>query len=187
MKRQELAHILRAACNIAGDCDVLVIGSQSILGAFDEDDLPPAATASMEADIAFLDDPERIKADYVEGAIGEMSAFHRSYGVYAEGVHVSTAAYLPRGWRGRLISWQLRASEPADPRFLDPHDLAVAKLGAAREKDLDFVDALIAAGLLDVAILCERCALLPDEHAVVRGRIDCFLERYAGSGFVAVQ
>lgn len=50
MKRQELAHILRAACAIAGDHDVLVIGSQSILGTFDEDDLPAPATASIEAD-----------------------------------------------------------------------------------------------------------------------------------------
>ena len=75
MKRQELAHILRAACDIAGDQEVLVLGSQSILGAYDEDDLPPAATASLEADIAFLDDPKRIKADEVEGAISEMSPF----------------------------------------------------------------------------------------------------------------
>ncbi|MBP2383087.1 hypothetical protein JOF43_003076 [Brachybacterium sacelli] len=45
MKRQELAHILRAACDITGDKDILVIGSQSILGIFDEDELPPLATA----------------------------------------------------------------------------------------------------------------------------------------------
>lgn len=44
MKRQELAHILRAACDVAGDPDVLIIGSQSILGGFDGD-LPPARLA----------------------------------------------------------------------------------------------------------------------------------------------
>jgi len=122
MKRQELAHILRAACTIAGHHDVLVIGSQSILGTFDEDELPAPATASMEADITFLSDPDRAKADEVEGAIGEMSSFHQMYGVYAEGVHVETATYLPTGWQDRLISWPLRSSEPADPRFLEPHD-----------------------------------------------------------------
>lgn len=138
MKREELAHLLRAACDIAGDREVLVIGSQSILGAYDEDDLPSAATASMEADIAFLDDPDRAKADEVEGAIGELSTFHQTHGYYAEGVHVETARYLPHGWRTRLISWPLRASEPAEPRFLEPHDLAIAKLGAARDKDRAF-------------------------------------------------
>lgn len=178
MKRQELAHILRAACAIAGDHDVLVIGSQSILGTFDEDDLPAPATASMEADIAFLSDPDRAKADEVEGAIGEMSSFHHMYGVYAEGVHVETATYLPSGWRDRLISWPLRSSEPADPRFLEPHDLAIAKLGASREKDRVFVEALISARLLTVSVLQERCALLPDEHAVVRARISSLLASY---------
>lgn len=178
MKRQELAHILRAACAIAGDHDVLVIGSQSILGTFDEDDLPAPATASIEADIAFLSDPDRAKADDVEGAIGEMSSFHHMYGVYAEGVHVETATYLPSGWRDRLISWSLRSSEPADPRFLEPHDLAIAKLGASREKDRVFVEALISARLLNVSVLQERCALLPDEHTVVRARISSLLASY---------
>ncbi|WP_211309050.1 hypothetical protein [Citricoccus muralis] len=42
MNRQQLAHILRSACTIVGDKDVLVIGSQSILGSYDEDDLPAA-------------------------------------------------------------------------------------------------------------------------------------------------
>lgn len=73
----------------------LVIGSQSILGTYDEDELPAAATASIEADIGFLDDPDRAKADDVEAVIGEMSQFHQANGVYAEGVHVDTATYLP--------------------------------------------------------------------------------------------
>lgn len=175
MNRQQLAHILRAACDITGDRDVLVIGSQSILGTYDEDDLPPAATASMEVDIAFLDDPDRSKADDVEGAIGEMSSFHQHNGVYAEGVHIETALYLPPGWRDRLISWSLQSSEPADPHFLDPHDLAISKLGAAREKDLSFVDALIRNGLLKVEILRERASLLPEEHDLVRRTISSFL------------
>lgn len=46
-----------------------MIGSQSILGSYDEDELPAEATASIEADIAFLDDPDRGKADQVEGII----------------------------------------------------------------------------------------------------------------------
>jgi hypothetical protein len=70
MTREQLEHILRAASAIAGEPDVLVIGSQSMLGSFTEDDLPPEATTSMEADIAFFDDPADAKADQVDGAIG---------------------------------------------------------------------------------------------------------------------
>lgn len=83
MTRQQLAHLLRRACAVVGDVDVLVLGSQSILGSFDENELPPQATASQEADIAFVNDPARDKADHVDVAIGEMSDFHRSNGVYA--------------------------------------------------------------------------------------------------------
>lgn len=67
MNRTQLAHVLRSASRIAGDVDVLVVGSQAILGSCAEDDLAAAATASMEADVAFLDDGDRAKADEVEG------------------------------------------------------------------------------------------------------------------------
>ena len=73
-------HILRAASTIAGDPDVLVIGSQSVLGSFADADLPLEATSSMEADIAFFDDLADAKADQVDGAIGELSAFHETFG-----------------------------------------------------------------------------------------------------------
>jgi len=37
MDRQQLAHLLRAASKIADDPDIVVFGSQSILGSYDED------------------------------------------------------------------------------------------------------------------------------------------------------
>jgi hypothetical protein len=48
LNRLELAHLLRAACTITGDRDVLVLGSQSILGSFEVSELPergPSRTA----------------------------------------------------------------------------------------------------------------------------------------------
>lgn len=181
MTRQQLAHLLRRACAVVGDVDVLVLGSQSILGSFDENELPPQATASQEADIAFVNDPARDKADHVDVAIGEMSDFHRSNGVYAEGVHIDTAI-LPNGWRNRLVSWTVESSRPAKPRFLEPHDLAVAKLAAGREKDKAFVAALIRSGLLDVGVIQARVLLLPEETDPRIGqRIAAWLNYY-GAG-----
>lgn len=178
MTRQQLAHLLRSACNIAHDADVLVLGSQSILGSFDEEDLPPEATASQEADIAFLDDPGSNKADEVEGVIGEMSTFHEENGIYAEGVHIDVAT-LPEGWKDRLVRWELQSSKPAKPRFLDPHDLAVSKLAAGRPKDLDFVLALIRGGFLDAALIRERTSRLPAETDPRIGeRIEAWLDYY---------
>lgn len=160
MKRSELAHILRAACSIADDPDILVIGSQSILGSFTEDELPLDATVSIEADIAFFDDPAERKSDLIDGAIGEASQFHESFGVYGQGVGLSTAT-LPEGWRDRLVPFDASDALPGQPRCLERHDLVVTKLVAGREKDYRFARALLKAGLVDPDVLCARAELLP--------------------------
>lgn len=161
MNRSQLAHVLRSASRIARDSDVLVVGSQAILGFRDEDDLPAAATASMEADIAFLDDVDRAKADEVEGGIGEFSLFHEEFGYYAEGIHIDTVA-LPAGWQERLIWPDLPDAEPAHAAFLEPHDLVASKLAAGRPKDLVFALALVHADLIDVDVLLDRIYAMPD-------------------------
>ncbi|WP_216654421.1 DUF6036 family nucleotidyltransferase [Nocardioides sp. zg-DK7169] len=169
------------------DPDVLVLGSQSILGTFDEDDLPAEATASLEADVAFLNDPDRDKADRVEGTIGELSPFHDTNGYYAEGIHVSTAV-LPRGWRDRLVGWGLVSSAPARPHFLDPHDLAVSKMVRLSEKDRLFVGALIEARMLDVQRLRERAEMLDEKYEKHRIRIHGYLDFYdRGAGRPGVE
>lgn len=60
MRRDQLEHAIRTACQIIGHDAVVVIGSQSILGSFTEEELPAEATMSMEIDILPLaaDDKE---------------------------------------------------------------------------------------------------------------------------------
>lgn len=150
MNRDQLAEVLRAASVLADEAPV-VMGSQAILGTYEEDLLPPAATMSMEADVAFLNDPDRSKADRVTGAIGEESNFHQLRGYYAEGIHIETAT-LPEGWRERLIAQSIPAGANGPgtvARFLERHDLVVAKLAAFREKDVRFVSELVKAKLVD--------------------------------------
>ncbi|MGH8991543.1 MAG: TOTE conflict system archaeo-eukaryotic primase domain-containing protein, partial [Acidimicrobiia bacterium] len=102
MTREQLAHLLRAASRIAGRREVIVVGSQAILGSFDDTTLPAEAIGSVEADLCFFDDTDDILADGVDGAIGEASAFHATFGYYAQGVSVTTAV-LPPGWEQRLF------------------------------------------------------------------------------------
>ena len=102
MTREQLAHVLRTVAKIANDPDVLVIGSQSILGSYPEDELPPEATGSMEVDTAFLADPEDVKSDTVDVNIGEFSEFHHEFGYYSQGVSVRTGVF-PAGWAERLV------------------------------------------------------------------------------------
>ena len=64
MTRSELEHIIRAAGAIARDREIVVIGSQAVLGQYP--DAPAALLASMEADVSPLNHPER--ADKIDGA-----------------------------------------------------------------------------------------------------------------------
>jgi hypothetical protein len=169
MRREQLEHVLRAASQIADDPEVLVIGSQSVLGAIPEDRLPAAATASIEVDVAFFDDPDDRKADQVDGAIGELSAFHETFGYYAQGVSISTAV-LPVGWRDRLVPVQTASTSPGRGLLLDPHDCVVSKLVAGREKDYVFAAALIEVRLVDPAVIAERIETV-EVSAALRQRL----------------
>jgi hypothetical protein len=51
MRRDQLEHAIRTACQIIGEPAVIIVGSQSILGTFREDQLPADATMSAEIDI----------------------------------------------------------------------------------------------------------------------------------------
>jgi hypothetical protein len=164
--REQLAHVLRAASTIASERDVLVIGSQSLLASFDETELPYEATASMEADVAFFDDPGDTKADRVDGAIGELSDFHETFGYYAQGVSVTTAV-LPDGWRDRVISFEGASTTPGRGLCLDPHDCVLSKLVAGREKDLAFSSALVRSQLISLDILAEGLSTVPADPIVL--------------------
>lgn len=171
MKKSQLAHILRAACSITGDPHILVIGSQSILGSFSEDELPSDATRSIEVDLAFLDDSDESKSDLVDGGIGEESEFHETFGVYGQGVGISTAV-LPTGWQERLVAFDDPEAPPSEALCLDPHDLVVSKLVAGREKDYEFARALLEAGLVRANVLRARAELLSEIPGIKRRVID---------------
>jgi hypothetical protein len=176
MTRDELAHILRSASRIVGEQDIVVIGSQSILGSFTDSELPDPAIASIEADLAFLDDPDHTKADKVDGAIGEDSQFHATFGYYGQGVSVTTAV-LPAGWRDRVVVFDNADTRPGRGLCLDPHDLVVSKLAAGREKDFEFAAALLLAGLIDADVLSERAEIL-DTVPAVRRRVVTWIKAF---------
>jgi hypothetical protein len=112
MRRHQLEHVLHAAFEITGDPNVLVVGSQAILGDIPEHLLPAEAVESREVDVAFFNDPGGHKANLVDGAIGEMSPFDNLHGYYAQGVDTSTAT-LPDGWWNRLVVLDTPNTRPA--------------------------------------------------------------------------
>ena len=72
MTQTQLEHVIRAAATIAGDSEIIVIGSQAILGRYP--DAPPERVVSADVDLYPRHHPER--ADLIEGSIGELSPFH---------------------------------------------------------------------------------------------------------------
>lgn len=133
MNRIQLEHIIRAASQISGDREIVVIGSQAIHA--QDVKLPPIAFQSAEADVYPRNHPER--ADDIDGAIGELSPFHGTHGYYAHGVSPKTAI-LPAGWEQRLIRVASPNTAGATGLCLDVHDLVLSKYAAGREKDREF-------------------------------------------------
>ena len=172
MRRSQLEHAIRTACQIIGKPAVIVVGSQSILGTFGEDQLPAEATMSAEIDILPIadnnDETARL-ADIIEGVAGELSSFEELHGFSIDGVDLNTSA-LPVGWRDRLVRVQNAntAAPDGEPQYtgwcLDKEDLCVAKLCAFREKDQNFVAALVRSALVDRKTILTRLSAVDERY-----------------------
>ena len=151
MTRAQLEHVIRAAGTIADDDDVVVIGSQSILGEFPS--APAELLVSNEADVYPRARPDR--SELIDASIGEGSPFQREFGYYAHGVDETTAV-LPDGWYERLILVTGENTRFVRGWCLEVHDLAIAKYSAGREKDLEFTAALARHEMVSREVLYRR-------------------------------
>ena len=167
MNRRQLEHVIRAAATIAGDTEIVVIGSQAILGRHPE--APAELLVSADVGVYPRNHPER--ADLVEGSIGELSPFHETYGYYAQAVGAETAV-LPDGWESRLVPVPTAAGTGL---CLEPHDLVISKYVAGREKDREYVRSVVRHRLVDRETLLERLSSTPMEDTI-RGRVAALIE-----------
>jgi len=157
MTRQQLEHVVRAAGAITDERKILVLGSQSILGAFPHP--PDSLTVSREADVCPVNDPA--KADLISGAIGEVSQFDSTFGYYAHGLP-PTACPLPQGWEQRLVPFHNANTRGVTALCLAPLDLASSKLVAGRDKDKEFVAEMLRHQLIEEQSLKERIVLFEE-------------------------
>jgi hypothetical protein len=96
MTRSELEHIIRAAAGITGATEIVVIGSQAMLGQFPN--APADLLVSIEADVFTFRSPD--DADLIDGSIGEGSPFHQTFGYSARLPRPPTTP-RPRSTRAR--------------------------------------------------------------------------------------
>lgn len=114
MRRQQLEHAIRTACQVIQHSEVIVVGSQAILGTYDESQLPAAATMSIEVDILPIADTNAETArlaDLIEGVAGEFSSFEELHGFSIDGVDLETAVCRKDG----VTAWS-RSRTPIQPR-----------------------------------------------------------------------
>ena len=169
MQRSELEHLIRASGEIAGDDEIIIIGSQAILGQFPN--APVRLLMSMEADIYPKNNPD--EADKVDGAIGEGSSFHELHGYYAQGVGERTAV-LPKDWETRLVPVNNENTNGVTGYCLEVHDLAISKIVAGRPKDLEFVQELVRHNMIHKKTMVRRLGqtdLRKSIRSIIRTRI----------------
>ncbi len=174
MQRSELEHIIHDSGAIGDDDEIVIIGSQAILGQFP--DAPVQLLVSMEADIFPKSDPG--KADLVDGAIGAGSSFHELHGYYAQGVGENTAT-LPNDWQSRLIAVNNENTNGVTGYCLEVHDLAISKMIAMRPKDLEFVQELVRHDMIEKKTMLQRLKQTDIEESTrrtTRGRIKSIFE-----------
>jgi hypothetical protein len=176
VRRAELEHAIRAATEIIAEDEVVVIGSQAILGTLTEDELPVEATQSVEVDMVPLGgDDAGALATKLDAFLGEWSGFHQRFGYYVQGVGMNTAV-LPDGWQDRLVRLSNSRTGHRTGLCLDPHDLCLAKLAAHREKDLTFAHALVRGGLIDLDVLVQRLNDMTTADPRASARIKAWIE-----------
>ena len=172
MNRAQLEHAIRASGAICGDTELYVVGSQSILGPYP--DAHPDLLRSMEVDIAPKNLPEL--EELIEGSIGELSMFHETFGFFVDGVEIE-GIVLPEGWQERLVAVMNDNTNGICGLCLDPVDLAVSKLAAARAKDLEFVDVLVREELVSAADVVARARTVTSLAEDPLRRLVAFAER----------
>jgi hypothetical protein len=104
----------------------------------------------------------------IEGTLGELSLFHSTFGYFADGVSPDTAV-LAKGWEERMVALRNPNTGGATGWCLEPHDMAISKLAARREKDLQFVRALLKHKMIRLSRLQELMASFADP--ALRGRL----------------
>lgn len=169
VKKSQLDHVLRAAHRITGDTQFIIIGSQSLHGKCP--DVPDSIVISIKVDLIAKN--ARDRAEWLN-VIGVDSPFHRSFGYYADPVDETTAV-LPADWKSRLVPLGSGDSGGATGLCLDPHDLAISKYAARREKDILFNREMARLGIIERQKVLDLLATTPvsvERKAAIRNYIE---------------
>jgi hypothetical protein len=167
VRRQQLYNILLRAAEISHRTEFIVICSQALYGAVEEEELN-IATVINSNDVDFYPVLLVGAATWEELMLelGQDSDFHVEHDIYIEVVPPDLARF-PDAWQQRVHTREIGScvingtARAVSVTFPEIHDLAVAKVVIGREKDRAFIDEVVMLGLVDRGILEERLKLAP--------------------------
>ncbi|HEU4460908.1 MAG TPA: hypothetical protein VFR90_17440 [Methylibium sp.] len=173
MTREQFDHVLRAAAAIAQEDKLIGVGRQAVL--LPHPLAPKEVLVSREVDLYPALHPER--AELIDGAIDALSSFDETFGSHADGVGPDTAV-MPADGINHATLHHLGEVTAISPEL---HDLAVSKCVPGRDKDADFVRALLRHKIEPTRLL-QRIAVLDPARAAIDTMQAWARRRIDGSG-----
>lgn len=138
MQRSDLIKLINDFRDVSGDDVPVIVGSQSF-HAFTEY-MPEIARTSVECDF-MLSSSNFSKRPKIDLTLGIQSPYRVANGFFADALGLASVT-LPDGWRDRLVPYH-DDSGKVIAMCADRHDIAVSKLIAGREKDLEFLSSAL--------------------------------------------
>ncbi|SFU71370.1 hypothetical protein SAMN02799631_01915 [Methylobacterium sp. 174MFSha1.1] len=165
MRRSKIDHLLRAAASVTGHRTFVLVGSTVVLVRCRN--IPADMLLTPEIDLYVPDIPDQEDiSDRIAGSIGQGSRFHDQYGYYADGVSSGTSV-MPRDWRLRATSYEGPGCPGVTAIVPEQNDVALAKLVAWREKDRDWLQSGLRAGLFSLTDMQSRLDRMPESAPAI--------------------
>jgi hypothetical protein len=162
----KLAHLwplFKLAQERIGHSDYTIMGSLSVLGVEEHHPVPPEMSLSIDIDCFTTDDPARIFDLHAE--LGEDSPFHLRHGYYLDPISPSLPTLAP-AWDARAL---LVEGHGMRLRFLEPNDAALSKYARGEPRDVRWIRAGLAEGLVSLPVVKLRAkgsAFLDNDEAL---------------------
>ena len=179
--RSDLIKLINDFKVASGDDPPIIVGSQSFYA--HTNSLPDIARRSIECDF-MLSSANFSKRPIIDTSIGILSDYSVENGFYADALGLASVV-LPDGWRERLAEFK-DDQGAVIALCADRHDVAVSKLIAGRDKDLEFLSSAISSDLIDIDQLLERLLLTFEkvENDVIRDRVSRLITYMSPSDWV---
>ena len=151
MELGDLQALFDEASKLTKHTEFVVVGSLSILGIVQGNEIPARMLMSIDVDCYTRRDPARIFE--LQQSLGEGSPFEASHGFFLDPISPDVLT-LPTQWEFRLVRVPL--TNDIVVFFLDPNDAAVSKYARSESRDREWIRAGLLAGLLSAPLIASR-------------------------------